>query len=166
MKKKIILSNIVSFVVGLIICGGVVYAANLLASEVAYDNTQSGLTATNVQSALDELNTKANAWIDPSVLNGKGYYTNSAKSMIATQGGILLIRNGTTHLIRNNNWSEEKDHIQQVFSDISCSVDSSSVSCNASDFKCGVRSNGIVNCYDQSGGSYCNVGSSGIVYCN
>lgn len=53
------LKVVIAFVIGIIITGGTVYAANLLASEVTYDNTTSGLTSTTVQGALDELNTKA-----------------------------------------------------------------------------------------------------------
>ena len=55
------LKVIVAFVIGIIITGGAVYAANLIASDVTYDNTQSGLQSTTVQGALDELNTKADA---------------------------------------------------------------------------------------------------------
>ena len=60
--KKFLKSNIktvVAFVIGIIITGGAVYAANLIASDVTYDNTTSGLQSTTVQGALDELNAKA-----------------------------------------------------------------------------------------------------------
>ena len=60
--KKFIKSNIkpvIAFVIGIIITGGVAYAANLIASDVTYDNTTSGLQSTTVQGALDELTAKA-----------------------------------------------------------------------------------------------------------
>ena len=68
--KKFLLGNIktvVAFVLGLIISGTTVYAATILfnSNQVGYDNTSSGISATNVQDALDELYTRANTWINP-----------------------------------------------------------------------------------------------------
>ena len=155
-----------------IIIGGIVFgtigvyaATTLLSQSVYYNNTTSGASSTNVQGALDELYTKANTWINPSVLNGNGYYTNSARSVIATSQGILLIRNGNTHFIKANDWANEKTHIQQVFSDISCTVFSNGVICNASDFYCDVYNTGRVRCYDNSASSDCCVYSDGRVQC-
>lgn len=63
--KKFLLGNIktvVSFILGIIISGVTVYAATIIASnQVGYDNTSSGMSATNVQDAIDELYTKANS---------------------------------------------------------------------------------------------------------
>ena len=58
--KKLIKKNykfILGIVIGLIWSSGIAYAATILfdSDEVSYDNTTSGLSATNVQSALDEL---------------------------------------------------------------------------------------------------------------
>ena len=53
---------------------------------------------------------------------------------------VCINRNGTEHCFKSNNWEEEQNHIQQVYSDISCFVDSSRVSCNAPGFYCIVRS--------------------------
>ena len=56
---------ITAFVLGAILTGGTVYAATVLpSSQVGYDNSASGLAATDVQGALDELYTRANTWID------------------------------------------------------------------------------------------------------
>lgn len=58
---------ITAFVLGAILTGGTVYAATVLpSSQVGYDNSASGLAATDVQGALDELYTRANTWIDAS----------------------------------------------------------------------------------------------------
>ena len=61
--KKFLIENIktvVAFIIGIIISGTGVYAAILYASsDVGYDNTSSGMSATNVQDALDELYQKA-----------------------------------------------------------------------------------------------------------
>ena len=56
-KKYYIKKNLISFIIGLIIFGGVgVYAAVTFPSnEVTYDNTDSGLSSTDVQGAIDEL---------------------------------------------------------------------------------------------------------------
>ena len=51
---------ITAFVLGAILTGGTVYAATVLpSSQVGYDNSTSGLAATDVQGALDELYQKA-----------------------------------------------------------------------------------------------------------
>ena len=88
------------------------------------------------------------------------------KRMTATSEGITIIRNGTSYLIKRNNWSVEKNHIQQIFSDISCDVNSSRVRCNASDFYCYVNSDGYVSCDDYSTNESCRVNSFGSVDCS
>ena len=57
MKKNYIKKNIIGFIVGVILCTGTfVYAAVTFPSnEVSYDNTESGLSSTDVQGAIDEL---------------------------------------------------------------------------------------------------------------
>lgn len=52
---------IIGLIIGMVLSGTTVYAATqIMASEVLYDNTTSGLTSTNVQDAVDELTTRAN----------------------------------------------------------------------------------------------------------
>lgn len=59
MKKN--LKIIMAFVLGLIISGIGVYAVTQInATDITYDNTTSGLNATDAQSALDELTDKVN----------------------------------------------------------------------------------------------------------
>ena len=58
LKKNVKL--VIGIIIGAVISGTSVYAAILYASsDVGYDNTSSGMSATNVQDALDELYTKA-----------------------------------------------------------------------------------------------------------
>ena len=165
--KKFLLKNIkpvLAFILGIIISGIGVYAAILYASsDVGYDNTGSGLTSTNVQDALDELYTKAQNMvpIDPDT-----FQTNTAKTVYASSKGICIKRNNKLNCFKINNWAEEQNHIQQVFSDVSCDVDSSSVGCSASDFFCGVDSHGLVFCRDISDLSHCIVSSDGSVGCD
>ena len=168
--KKFLLGNIktvVAFILGIIISGTTVYAATILfnSNQVGYDNTSSGMSATNVQDALDELYTKANTWINPSYIDFTTLAKNTNKTILASKNGICIKRNNKVSCFKVNNWSEEQNHIQQVFSDVSCFVTSSNVNCSASDFRCGVGSDGGVNCYDDSGYSGCYVGADGSVSC-
>ena len=59
MKRKVLLV-LFGFIIGIIVSGTCVYAATLYeATEVAYDNSSSGTSNVNVQTALDELYKKA-----------------------------------------------------------------------------------------------------------
>lgn len=80
--------------------------------------------------------------------------------------GVCIKRNGTQHCFRGRNYIAEREHVQKVFSDISCNVGSSRVDCYASDFYCDVRSNGYVNCSDGGTYAYCYVYDSGYVRCD
>ena len=79
------------------------------------------------------------------------------------QYGVCIKRNGTEYCFRARDYTAESKHLQEVFSDISCSVDWNSVTCNASDFHCYVNSYGYLNCYDTGAFEYCMVYDS--VYC-
>ena len=68
--KKFFLNNIKLFIgllIGFFLAGGTAYAATILfnGNEVTYNNSNSGISSTNVQDAIDELYTRANTWIDP-----------------------------------------------------------------------------------------------------
>ena len=78
---------------------------------------------------------------------------------------LCIVRNGELHCFQNNNWEVEQNHIQEVFSDISCDVGSSDVRCYASNFSCSVYSDGYVLCSDYSTSESCSVRASGVVDC-
>ena len=78
--------------------------------------------------------------------------------------GVCIKRNGTEHCFRGRNWIAEAQHIQQVFSDVSCDVSSSRVNCNASDFNFSIYSNGDVICYGNDSYGNCAV-INGFVSC-
>ena len=63
--KKIIKNNVkvlVGIIIGTMVTGTGVYAATVInASDVSYKNASSGMTSTNVQGAIEELNTKIQA---------------------------------------------------------------------------------------------------------
>ena len=163
------LKLVVAFTLGLLVAGTGVYAAGVIASkEITYeDNTSIG--ATNVQDAIDKLNTKATTKIteaEAKCPSGKiCTETNSKGTIFASKIGICINRNNIFQCFKINNSDVEKNHIQEVFSDVRCSVTSSYVTCLASDFRCTVNSGGSVFCYDQSGGSSCGVSSKGGVNC-
>ena len=167
-KKNIKL--VIGFIIGGIVFGTIgVYAATaLLSQSVYYNNSTSGASSTNVQGALDELYTKAlnaGGGIDSDSIDFSTIATNSAKKVLASSKGICINRNGKLNCFKKNNFSEEQNHIQEVFSDVSCDVHSYFVNCIASDFDCLVDSAGEVLCYDDSGDSNCDVPSDGSVHC-
>ena len=169
--KKFLIGNVktvVAFIIGIVISGTSVYAATILfnSNQVGYDNTTSGMTSTNVQDALDELYTKANRNITGDGVTNVGFQTNAANTVFANSNGVCIVRKGKLSCFKTNNWSVEQTHIQQVFSDISCYVNSSLVSCTASDFYCTVRSDGAVGCYDSSDDSFCCVYAGGSIDCH
>ena len=54
---------VISFILGMIVCIGIGVSA-VATKDVVYDNSKSGLTSTNLQGAIDELNTKATTKIE------------------------------------------------------------------------------------------------------
>ena len=166
-NKKNIIKNILCFVLGGIVFGtiGVYAATTLLSQSVSYNNTTSGASSTNVQGALDELYTKSNTWIDPSPIDFTTLATNTNKTLLASQNGICIKRNNKVSCFKKQNFSSEYNHIQQVFSDGTCTVTSSYVNCDASDFYCGVNFAGNVECKDHSDNSRCTVSKTGSVSC-
>ena len=156
------LKIVVAFTLGLLVAGTGVYAATVIAaSSVSYlDNASLG--ATNVQNAIDKLYAKAdNQYFD--IATAKA---NTTGKVFASKKGVCISRNKTVYCFKKNNYDVEKNHIQEVFSDVSCSVNSSDVNCIASDFNCYVNSDGLVDCYDQSDSSNCLVDSDGSVCCH
>ena len=80
--------------------------------------------------------------------------------------GVCFKRDGTEHCFRGRNWIAEAQHVQKVFSVVSCYGDSSYVNCSARGFNCNVNSNGSVYCFDNGTGANCNVRDFGLVQCS
>ena len=162
--KDYIKGNIVGFILGAIIFSviGVTAATILNGTDIQYTGNKVE-NASNIQDAIDGLYDEANNMvpIDPDT-----FATNTAKTVYASSKGVCIKRNNKLNCFKINNWDEEKDHIQQVFSDVSCYVSSSDVDCNAVDFSCYVRSYGHVSCVDNSDSSSCNVVGDGSVNCH
>ena len=156
------LKIVIAFTLGLLVAGTGVYAATVIAASSVGYTDNSSLGATNVQDAIDKIYAKAdNQYFDFATAKA-----NTTGKVFASKKGVCISRNKTVYCFKINNWDVEKTHIKEVFSDVSCSVYSSYVYCNASAFYCFVHSNGRVYCRDQSDNSNCNVGSDGDVSCN
>ena len=56
--KKFLKSYCVGFIISVLLCGSVYAATYFASSDVTYDNTESGLSSTDVQGAIDELYTE------------------------------------------------------------------------------------------------------------
>ena len=116
--KRLFNNRLFIFMLGVIISGSSVYAATLLASNVSYDNTNSGISANNVQGAIDVLYNKANNPTIPSnykdlstvttatssdILLGKTAYNNLGEILIGStsvtdciKGTVVINSNATT----------------------------------------------------------------------
>ena len=94
MKQKI--QIILAFILGIVVSSGVVYAVTLYqAKEVAYDNTSSDSTSTDVQSAIDELyditNTLKNLEVEVLKNGNNNYGTNSSGSLTTSKDYKAII---------------------------------------------------------------------------
>ena len=70
------LKVVVAFIIGIIMSSTGVYAATIYFDgvNVGYDNTTSGLSSTDVQAAIDEINTTVDTWMDTSNMGTPQYY--------------------------------------------------------------------------------------------
>ena len=156
------LKIVIAFTLGLLVAGTGVYAATVIAASSVGYTDNSSLGATNVQNAIDKLYAKAdNQYFDIATA-----IANTTGKVFASKKGVCISRSKKVYCFKTNNYDIEKDHVQQVFSDVSCNVPSSYVDCDASDFDCSVNSYGSVSCVDYSDGSYCSVDASGSVRCS
>ena len=86
--KKIFKNSLFTFILGGILFSGVTYAATVLANSISYDNTNSGLSANNVQGAIDELYNKANTSYDE--YSGTTTYTPSTSTQTISTNNKLM----------------------------------------------------------------------------
>ena len=150
-------------IIGVLVSGTTVYAANILFSseQLSYDNTDSELTATNAKEALDELYNKAsnshrikdnnvtfgyvNSGTDPTT----DYTRTEVPTYIAKNGdqkSVCITLDDKLSCFDNNNYIIEKEHVQQVFSDYTCEVKSEEVNCYTTLMFCEIYSDGHVYC--------------------
>ena len=148
-------------------------ASRITASMLTYSN--SSTSCTNAQCSIDELFDMFDplptyyAFGLPTTSSTTNYTTLNKNVFVALKGNqlsVCIIRNNTLHCFKYNNWDVEKDHVQQVFSDVSCDVNSSRVYCDASDFYCSVYSLGDVRCYHRVPYEDCYLDADGSVDCS
>ena len=178
MKKVLQLKNKkVKFIIGMII--GIVVSitiasanSNILnASEVDYDNSESSLTTTNIQGAIDELNEKANTdhFFVKKYLEYSGNPTNYVcdgenpptveSSTTPPEGHTLYLAlysdgqygvctnwYGDQNCFRVNNYINEKKHIQDLFSDGTCVESENYTRCENTNFICVANKSGFIGC--------------------
>ena len=111
-RKSIIKNNsklLLGIIIGIAISGTGVYATILYASsDVGYDNTGSGMSATNVQDALDELYTKSqNVVVDANSIDFNTVRINTGKTILASRKGVCINRNDILNCFKINNWNIE-----------------------------------------------------------
>ncbi len=199
-KINNILKNNIKRIIGITLVITITYvigvgASSLIeANEVLYDNTTSKLISTNVQSAIDELNTKANEYILGSpIYYAYGQYkgwcntTNTSCNFYEDfpetnttpptdykvyaakyedgQYGSCINKDGKEYCFRARNWTVENEYIQEVFRDGSCELYMSYTQCSTTSLLCRVYAEGYVLCSDLEARKYCAVYSDGCVFC-
>ena len=178
MKKvfKFIKSNfklVLGIIAGTIISGTAVYAVTdgLNANQVDYDNSNSSLSSTNIQDAIDELNGKANT--DHFLVkkykelsgNPINYICNQANVPTTSssttpisgryvyvalyedgQYGVCISFNGEQECFRAHNYIFESKHILDSFSGGTCEHDENHTRCEGGGFTCVSRNSGFIGC--------------------
>ncbi len=95
---------ITAFILGLVVSGGAAYAATILfnADQVGFDNTNTSLSSTDVQGALDELYERSKSiWVDPSKVGET--MQNFDKTKLPDTGNTTVLRDtrdGNTYVVR------------------------------------------------------------------
>ena len=117
--KKILNNKLFIFLLGVFLTSGLVYAGSILATNIEYDNTNSGINATNVQDAIDKLYSKANnnggnnliCMFISDQYGGKGQigskYVCNPGDGVARNFYILSVDNNNVNLIMEKNLSDE-----------------------------------------------------------
>ncbi len=173
---------ILGLLLGILLTGSTVYANNLsfTAKEIAYDNTESGLTKTNVQDAMDELCEKSKSckqirenvtyfkFGEPNTSSTTDYTQVGHKVFVAKNGdqkSACVIRFGVLHCFDSGNFLIEREHMKQVYSDIECDDDAFALDCYASDTRCFLNAGGGAYCDDKETQEHCMVYSDEKVEC-
>ena len=161
---------IFGIIIGMIIASGGVYAITSIAgSNITYSNTNSGLSSTNVQGAIDELYNKTKslgikyAVGDPNK-SGVTTYTNYMElvnsghkvfiASINNENSLCIYRNGSLSCYMPN--KEAMSHIKQVFGANYCDDKTSEIICTDTNFECDFT-NSSVDCTDRSTRKYCSI---------
>lgn len=158
-------------VLGGIITGGGVYASTVVATNVSYSNASSGLSATTTQQAIDELYKKAdNQYFDLATAD-----VNQTGNVFASKKGVcIFLKDRKAYCFKSNNYSVEKNHIKEAFSNSDCRYTSDTIdcyrSCLGTSEHCGANLSGTVSCWSMpttsTNGHGCYVSDYGGLGCN
>ena len=180
---------VVSFLLGVILSGTTVYAAAIIASaDVSYSNTASGLTSTDVQSAIDELSHKMlthcpDGYECVKTITGNFAFGKPTTSS-STDYSSVLKSNNTNVLMRLNNSelnvciyinnslkcmdaSNAETTLSSIMGSSSCTdiagfnsfINTSGRKCSNSSFSCSIyRMYNYIECSDLINKKSCNTG--------
>ena len=193
--NKFIKSNfklVSGIIAGAIISGTTVYAVTngLNANQVDYDNSNSSLSSTDVQSAIDELNGKANTdhflvkkykELAGTPTNYKCDQGNAPTTDSSTtrpsnrnvyvalyedgQYGVCINDDSNQECFRAHNYILESKHILDYFSNGTCEHDAEHTRCEDGDYVCVSNKSGFIGCSAPSfSTSY--VDSDNTVFCS
>ena len=176
--KELIKNNIrliIGIVIGVFLSAPLAYAATIVysANEIGYTN--SGSQVSTIKGALDELYNRTKKWVNPNDMGTPTNYIYDGLNLPTTESpttppegrsiylalysdngyGVCIVRNGEQHCFRYRNWIAEKQHVLNVFSDISCWGGNIDVICLTDDVSCRVTSNGFITCMDFSKSDSC-----------
>lgn len=170
-KDKRITHILIGMILGIALGGTSAYAAIIYNSnQVSYSNSTSGLTSTNVQSAIDELSNKIKTCL---ILNNINFGSASSGSsfvterIFASRGIICINYNGIINCFTTD-FEIEADHLKEVFSNNCAPTNGGpqTLNCEADgEFGCYLDVNGTLSCDDYSDNIYCEVNRNGQVYC-
>ena len=171
--KKILKSNaqiIVGIIIGTLLSITTVYAVTtvLNSDQVDYDNSNSSLLSTNVQSAIDELFEISKQRVTGDGAENVGFQTNGSNTIFANSNGLCVVINRKLVCFKTNNYEVEKEHLKQVFYDnTKCNQSSDEIYCQDFGYYCRTTEEGFVTCTNMQVGSYtyCDVFSDGTVEC-
>lgn len=178
-KKKY--KVIISFFLGMFVAGTTVFAAThyFAATDTTYTNSNSTLSSTNVNDALDELYNKTKMMVNTGYISIFSNLKFSSNKKIMASNYMVCINyyssNYSVVCFKYNNFQVEKFRIRRVFGRDNCTVsggefntwndnpETTGVSCTANNFTCAVQKTGYVYC--GTAGKSCYI-SSGTATCN
>lgn len=178
-KKKY--KVIISFFLGMFVAGTTVFAAThyFAATDTTYTNSNSTLSSTNVNDALDELYNKTKMMVNTGYISTFSNLKFSSNKKIMASNYMVCINyyanNYSVVCFKYNNFQVEKYRIRRVFERGNCTVTggdfhssndpgtTTKVSCTANNFTCEVQKTGYVYC--GTAGKSCYI-SSGTATCN
>ena len=79
---------------------------------------------------------------------------------------VCAIINGNLECFKNNNYENEKAHLQSIFDEEDCHDFSSDFYCYDGAWGLGVHSDGRIGCNDYSTGNLCELSGNGSFGCN